>query len=140
MPSRRPFIDVESGSVDRYQLLAEAVPLARLILFFVAVAAVPFALAFLLGFSIFGRLFALIGQFVLAVGAGIVLIYVVVRGIDLAGVSRRGTDSDQPEKTQAERPGRGRSDRHNLDGDEQETERPEREGGDADGDSERPER
>ncbi|WP_336021541.1 hypothetical protein [Halobellus salinisoli] len=127
MPSRRPFIDAETGSVDRNQLLAEAVPLAKLILSVVAVAAVPFAIAFLLGFSIFGRVFALIGQFVLAVGTGIVLLYIVVRGIDLASVPQRGD--------RRERPGSSRSDRHHFDGDEQETERAERERRDPDGES-----
>jgi len=85
MPSP-PFVDRGSGELDQYQLLAEARPLAKLVGLFVALAIVPFGLAFLAS-SVNGALsllFAVVGQFVLAVGAGVVLIYVVARGIQLS--------------------------------------------------------
>jgi hypothetical protein len=64
----------------------EAIPLAKLIGVFVAIALVPFAMVFLLGGrSTAGMLFALAGQFVLAVGSGIVLMYVISRAIQLSG-------------------------------------------------------
>jgi hypothetical protein len=131
MPSRRPFVDVESGTLDRSQILVEALPLARLVLYVGLIALVPFALAFFFGGSVVGTLLAAVGQFVLAVGAGIVLIYVVVRGIDIAGVPRRDDARERPD---------GPSDRHHFDGDEEETERAEREGGETDGDPDGPER
>ncbi|WP_310898814.1 hypothetical protein [Haloarcula onubensis] len=85
MPSP-PFVDRGTGELDRDQLLAEAIPLGKLVGLFAALAVVPFALAFLLGGSngVLGALFVVVGQFVLAVGTGIVLIYVVARGIQLA--------------------------------------------------------
>jgi len=132
MPSRRPFVDVETGTLDRDQILAEAVPLARLVLFFGLIALVPFALAFFFfGRSILGTVLAAIGQFVLAVGAGIVLMYVFVRGVDIAGVPHRGDRREHPDEP---------SDRHHFDRDEEETERAERERRDPDGDSDGPER
>ena len=141
MPSRRPFIDGESGTLDRSQILVEAVPLARLVLYVGLIALVPFALAFFFGGSIVGTLLAAVGQFLLAVGAGIVLIYVVVRGIDIAGVSRLDGDSDVPRRSSGERErSEESSDGHHFDRDEQETERAERERRDPDGDSDGPER
>ncbi|SEG73623.1 hypothetical protein [Halobellus limi] len=132
MPSRHPFVDAETGTLDRDQILAEAVPLARLLLYVGLIALVPFALAYFFGGSIVGALLAAAGQFVLAVGAGVVLIYVVVRAIDIAGVPRGDGD------------GRGAaaevSDRHNFDGDEEETERAERERRDPDSDPDGSER
>jgi len=86
MPSRPPFADPATGTLDTAQLLSEAVPLAKLIATFVAVALVPFALSFLVGFGgSLGALLTVLGQFVLAVGSGIVLIYCIARGIQLAG-------------------------------------------------------
>jgi len=79
-----PFVDTD-GTIDTDQVLAEAVPLARLIGLFVAVALVPFALVFLaLGNSILGTVLVVAAQFVLAVGTGIVLMYVIARGTQLA--------------------------------------------------------
>lgn len=79
-----PFVDPETGSIDTDQVLAEAIPLGSLVGLVAAVALVPFVLAFAAD-DLVGMAFALIGQFVLAVGAGVVLIYVVSRGIQLAG-------------------------------------------------------
>ncbi|WP_123534341.1 hypothetical protein [Halosimplex salinum] len=85
MPSTRPFVDPTTGELDTGQILSEAVPLAKLVVLFVGIALVPFGLVFLaLGNSAVGAILALLGQFVLAVGAGVVLLYVVARGIQLS--------------------------------------------------------
>ena len=77
-----PFIDNPAGTIDINQLLREAIPLAKLIGLVTVVALGPFALAVMLG--IFRRLFTLLMQFVLAIGGGIVLMYVITRAIQLA--------------------------------------------------------
>ena len=92
MASTRPFVDGTTGALDTDQILVEAVPLAKLIGLFVAVAIVPFTLAYFGGPSPLGALFALAGQFVLAVGSGLVLIYVVARALQLAGVADAHAD------------------------------------------------
>mgnify|MGYP006866534844 CR=1 FL=1 len=78
-----PFIQQPSGTIDIAQLLREAIPLAKLIGLVSLIALGPFALAVALG--VFRRLFTLLTQFVLAVGGGIVLMYVITRAIQLAG-------------------------------------------------------
>lgn len=88
MSSSRLFFDGDSLDVDA--VLAEAAPLARLVAAVGAVALVPVALQWLLietlGFvSVFASLLSVATQFVLAVGTGVVLLYVVVRGNELAG-------------------------------------------------------
>jgi hypothetical protein len=84
--SSPPFVDAETSAIDTAQPLVEIVPLARLILVFVGIAFVPLALTFfVLGDSIVGVVVTALAQFVLAVGTGIVLMYAVARGIDLAG-------------------------------------------------------
>jgi hypothetical protein len=86
MPSRTPFIDPESGTLDLAKILSEAIPLARLVGLFVAVSLLPFAVG-VVSFgadSLVGAAFVLLGQFVLAIGAGIVLLYVLVRSRQFA--------------------------------------------------------
>lgn len=86
MPSKSPFIDSGTRELDTDQILSEAVPLGKLIGIFVAVSLIPFALVFFsLGNSGVGALFVVIGQFILAVGTGIVLMYIIARGIQLSG-------------------------------------------------------
>ena len=86
MPQSRPFIDGGTGALDTGQLLAEGIPLAKLVAAVAAVALVPYAVVFLIGGrSPLGLLFSLAGQFLLAVGSGLVLAYVVARGVALAG-------------------------------------------------------
>lgn len=86
MPSPRPFINPATGELDTDQILSEAVPLGKLIGLFVAISLVPFGLMFFaLGNSGLGALLAVIAQFILAVGAGIVLMYVLARGMQLSG-------------------------------------------------------
>jgi len=81
MPSQTPFFDPESGTLDTAEILREAIPLARLVGLFVAVSLLPFVLGmFSFGASsLVGAAFVLLGWFVLAVGAGVVLLYVLVR-------------------------------------------------------------
>ena len=84
-PMSLPLVDDETGSIDRSRVLSEALPIAKLAALAVAAALVPAAVAHLLGeFSTLGELFALLTQFVLAVGLGVVLLYVVARGTQIA--------------------------------------------------------
>lgn len=84
MPSSAPFVDPVTGELDTQQLLAEAFPLGKLIGVFVAVSLVPYGLGVVVGPSLLGQAFFLIGQFILAIGAGVVLLYVIVRGRELS--------------------------------------------------------
>jgi hypothetical protein len=85
MPSDPPFIDPVTTEFDLGQLRAEAVPLAGLIALVGGLAFIPFLFVFFIGgSSILGTAFAVLGQFILAVGTGIVLMYVIARGIQLA--------------------------------------------------------
>jgi len=80
-----PFVAPETGALDTAQIRAEVYPLAGLVMLFGALALIPFVLAMLLGASPLGVVFTIIAQFILAIGTGIVLIYVVARGTQLAG-------------------------------------------------------
>ncbi|KAA9397899.1 hypothetical protein Har1130_06540 [Haloarcula sp. CBA1130] len=85
MPSTRPFVDPATGELNTALLLSEIVPLAKLIGVFVAGSLVPYTIVFFGSeSSVLGALLALVGDFILAVGAGIVLLYVVARGIQLS--------------------------------------------------------
>lgn len=85
MPSSPPFIDQETGGLDTDQIRSEAYPLFGLIALFAGLALIPFVVVFFVGgSSALGFLFSVLGQLILAVGAGIVLMYVVARGIRLA--------------------------------------------------------
>ena len=80
-----PFVDRESGELDLGRIRAEVFPLAGLILLFGALALLVFLLTLLVaGNSILGGFLVVVTQFILAVGTGIVLMYVVARGIQLA--------------------------------------------------------
>lgn len=90
MPTDRPLFRPRSTALDTDQLLAEAVPLAKLVLLIGLVALVPVLLqvVFLetlglvpVSLELFQFVFALMTQFVLAVGAGLVLLYVFVRAL-----------------------------------------------------------
>lgn len=79
-----PFVDRGTGELDAAQILAEAIPLAKLVGLVAAVALVPL-LPMLFGVrSAVGLALTLVGQFALAVGSGVVLLYVVARGVQLA--------------------------------------------------------
>lgn len=85
MSPSNPFIDRETGQIDTDRVLVEAIPIAKLIGLFVAIALVPLLVVFVLvGNSAIGMLFTLVAQFVLAVGAGVVLLYIITRAIRLA--------------------------------------------------------
>ena len=79
-----PFVDPETGALDTAEIRREAYPLAGLVMLFGALALVPFVLSLFARGSPLGILFTIVAQFVLAVGAGLVLIYVVARGTQLA--------------------------------------------------------
>ena len=80
-----PFIDPESGELDFDQIRAEAFPLAGLIVLFGGIALLLFLIMLLVaGNSLLAGLLTVVSQFVLAVGTGIVLMYVIARGIQLA--------------------------------------------------------
>jgi hypothetical protein len=89
MATDRPFYQPGSSSLDGDQLLEEAIPLAKLVLVVGAVAVIPILLQMmfvealgLLPVSL-QWLFAVLTQFVLAVGAGLILLYVVARAIQV---------------------------------------------------------
>lgn len=85
MPSSPPFVDPSTATLDFYQIARESILLAKLVGLFVAIALAPMTVAFVLGGnSGFGALFALLAQFILAVGSGVVLIYAVSRGVTFA--------------------------------------------------------
>ncbi|WP_254523028.1 hypothetical protein [Natrinema caseinilyticum] len=92
MAPSRPFFDPQSGELDTDQLLEEAVPLAKLVAVVGAIALVPLVLQFLLlrifaFVPVFSAVLSLAAQFVLAVGTGIVLLYVVARANQLVDES-----------------------------------------------------
>lgn len=84
--SSPPFIDPDSGELDLGQIRREAFPLAGLIVLFGGAALLVFLLVLLVsGNSLLGGVLTVLSQFIIAVGTGIVLMYVVARGIQLAG-------------------------------------------------------
>jgi hypothetical protein len=84
MSNGPPFVDPETGALDTAQIRTEAYPLAGLVMLFGALALVPFVLSLFAGESPLSILFNIVAQFVLAIGTGLVLIYVVARGTQLA--------------------------------------------------------
>lgn len=82
MTSPPPFIDHTTGTLNTDQIIKESIPLSKLIAAVGVVALLPFAIA--TTFGLFERVFILLTQFVLAVGSGIVLLYVITRWIQLA--------------------------------------------------------
>lgn len=85
MASSHPFFDTATGGLDTDEILAEVFPLAGLIALFAGLALGPFLIALVVGGnSGLGVLFTIVAQLILAVGTGIVLMYVIARGIQLA--------------------------------------------------------
>jgi hypothetical protein len=84
MSNGPPFVDPDTGALDTAQIRTEAYPLAGLVMLFGALALVPFVLSLFAGESPLSILFTIVAQFVLAIGTGLVLIYVVARGTQLA--------------------------------------------------------
>jgi len=85
MSPSRPFIEPGSGGLDTDQILVETYPLAGLVLLFAGLALVPFLLALLFGGSFLSGLFTVFAQLLLAIGSGIMLMYVIARGVQLSG-------------------------------------------------------
>ena len=80
-----PFIDPESGELDLAQIRAEVFPLVGLIVLFGGLALLVFLVTLLVGGNaLLAGFLTVVSQFTLAVGTGIVLMYVVARGIQLA--------------------------------------------------------
>jgi hypothetical protein len=85
MPSDPPFIDPTDRTLDTDQILYEAIPIASLVALFGGLALLPLLLVFFLGPTGFlGALFTVVAQFILAIGTGIVLLYLLVRAEQLA--------------------------------------------------------
>lgn len=84
MASSRPFVDSE-GSIDIRQVLDEAQTLASLVGLVVAASIIPLFLMFI-GAAVpgLGMLFIALVYVILAVGGGIVLMYVIARGMQLS--------------------------------------------------------
>lgn len=83
--SSPPFIDQESGELDLGQIRTEVFPLAGLIVLFGGLALLMFLITLLVaGNSLLGGVFTVVSQFILAIGTGIVLMYVIARGVQLA--------------------------------------------------------
>jgi hypothetical protein len=81
-----PFIDPVSSELELRQIFRESVPLLELVVLFGGLALLPFLVALLVaGNSPLGLLLTLLSQLILAVGTGVVLIYVVARGVQLSG-------------------------------------------------------
>ncbi|WP_227133443.1 hypothetical protein [Halorubellus salinus] len=90
MPSDTPFVDPRTNEIDALQVLREAIPLAKLVALVAATALVPFLFVVLFGAgSTLGTVFLVAAQFVLAVGTGLVLMYVVARARELTDDDRR---------------------------------------------------
>lgn len=77
-----PFVDHEEWTIDLWQLAREAIPLVALVGLVGIVASIPLVLSLTIGIA--PVVLTLLSQFVLAVGACIVMLYVVSRGIQLA--------------------------------------------------------
>ena len=86
MRDTAPFIDPVSSELELRQIFRESVPLLALVVLFGGLALLPFLVALLVaGNSPLGLLLTLLSQLILAVGTGVVLIYVVARGVQLSG-------------------------------------------------------
>lgn len=82
MSSPPPFVDHEEWTIDLREILREALPLVALVGLVGIVAYVPLIVGGGLGLAPIA--FTLASQFLLVVGSGIVLLYVIARGIQLA--------------------------------------------------------
>jgi|AntRauTorcE11898_2_1112593.scaffolds.fasta_scaffold47524_2 hypothetical protein len=80
MPLQPAFV-ADDGGLDYDRILTEAIPIAALIGLFAAISLPAFLLGVLFGPGGIGFLFFLLGQFVLAVGGGIVLLHVVTQAL-----------------------------------------------------------
>ncbi|MFW5955920.1 MAG: hypothetical protein ACOCQY_00795 [Halorhabdus sp.] len=93
---QRRSVDRETGALDTSRIRQEAYPLLGLIFLFAGLALVPFLFVLLFfGNSGLGFVFTLLTQLVLAVGAGIVLMYIIARAIQLADTDATPEETDE---------------------------------------------
>jgi hypothetical protein len=85
MSSKSLFIDPSTGSLDLDEILCEAKPIARLIGLFTAIALLPRLLEYFVGEPFGIPIYSLVAHLVVAIGTGVVLLYVITRSIHLAG-------------------------------------------------------
>ena len=86
MADSPPFVNRETGELQLRQIWTEAVPIVGLIVLFGALALLPYLVVIVIfESSSISLLFMLFTQLVLAVGAAIVLMYVIARAMQLAG-------------------------------------------------------
>ncbi|QSG15968.1 hypothetical protein [Halapricum desulfuricans] len=90
MSSSPPFVDMDTGTFDFEQIWREAYPILGLVLLFGVLGLLPFYVgaSFTVSYgvgSLIGSVLTWLGQLILAVGSGIVLMYVIVRAIQLSG-------------------------------------------------------
>ncbi|MFC4249659.1 hypothetical protein ACFOZ7_22450 [Natribaculum luteum] len=87
MSPPKPFFTSPSEELNTAQILDEALPLAKLIGAVVIVAFLPILalqlIEFVVEFSILRLVFVLAAQFILAVGSGIVFLYIIIRANQL---------------------------------------------------------
>lgn len=85
MSTSGPFVDRETNELQIDQIITEAVPLLGLIVLFGVLGGIPVLIGAEASLGSVARVgFTLLGQLILAVGGGIVLMYSVARGIQLA--------------------------------------------------------
>jgi len=86
-----PFVDMDTGTFDFEQIWQEAYPILGLVLLFGVLGLLPFYVgaSFTVSYgpaSLIGSVLTWLGQLILAVGSGIVLMYIIVRAIQLSDV------------------------------------------------------
>jgi hypothetical protein len=87
MSNSPPFVGRESNDLNVRQIASEAVPIIGLGVLFGSLAAVPVLVSAVVPLgSPLQLALVLVAQFTLAVGVAIILVYIIARGIQLAGV------------------------------------------------------
>lgn len=84
MPPSSAFVDRETGQLDTDRVVTEAILIAKLIALFGVLAYVPLVIVRIVPVLFASRVAHLASQFILAVGTGVVLLYVISRSIQLA--------------------------------------------------------
>ncbi|WP_181684614.1 hypothetical protein [Halorhabdus salina] len=85
MADAPPFVNPETSELDLYQIWDEALPVLGLVVLFGSLALLPYLVAVVVFEGTFvSLLLILFTQLLFAVGAAIVLMYVITRAIQLA--------------------------------------------------------
>lgn len=84
MSQSPPFVDRESRTLQTDQIWTEAFPLVGLMLLFGAIALIPYVLLTIGVPPFIQTVLVLLMQFILLVGSGIVLMYIIARGMQLS--------------------------------------------------------